>query len=309
MIRPVDQIKKSSQLQTQSLRIQNNIPVDTRFIINSLSTLDTEIPLKYRYEGLIFFVMDEEIFDGTVVTKVGAFYCFEADLSNPVPLSEVSNRFIVLSVGGFENDYTTLFEKLNRTYSQIGSIVYVDELGVFLNKYGNGERDWKFSFGTYKVLTEAEFYTIPIELREPGKYININNQDKIILNDTNHSISEVIMVFARREDITEWQNYRYYLINGFLYYYISDTLYNSGGDKFTYYPSTILQEGVNEINHNFNSTYIIAYIRIYNNDIENIEFDSNAWFPLDISIKDSNNVIIKSSLSISRCDIIIISKQ
>jgi hypothetical protein len=307
MLQAIEQLRKSNQLQTQSFRVRNNIPVDTRFIIQSLSTIDTELPLKYRYEGLIFFVLDQEIFDGVEVTGVGVFFCFEADLTKPVPLSEISSRFIVTFVGGFNGDYSTLFTKLNGSFPKIGSIIYIDELGICVIKTGETENDWKYAFGTYNVTTEEEFLTIPLALREPGKVVLESGTEKIILNNATRTLSNVVLVYSRKEDITLYQNYRYYLINGFLNYYIGNTLYPVG-DKFIYLDSTNLQEGLNDIIHNFNTTHIIAYIRIYTLDNNNIEFDSNTWSNLDINIKDVNTITVKSHLSIDKCDIILLTK-
>jgi hypothetical protein len=200
MINSIDQIKKNYKYLPFAYKASNNIPLDTRFIVSSLSTINTEIPLDKRYEGLIFFVLDQTISDGTDVVLTGVLYCFEKDLTKPVALHEVANRFNIKSISGFSNNYSTIFAKLNKTFTNIGSIIYVQDLDVCLIKYSSDVRGWKYLSGIYSVPNDATYLTIPLELREIGKIVIVNGEDRIIKNDTGKTLSSVIMIYSQKSE-------------------------------------------------------------------------------------------------------------
>ncbi len=85
-----------------------NIPIDPRFIISSLDNIDTEIPLNLRYNGLIFFVVDATVNDGTVETLEGLLYTFEKDLTKPIPLYDTIIRFIIHQIEISSRDYSNI---------------------------------------------------------------------------------------------------------------------------------------------------------------------------------------------------------
>jgi hypothetical protein len=309
MIQSIEQAARNNKILSYAFRATNNIPLDTRFIVNSLTTLDTEIPLDKRYEGLIFFVLTATVDDGTSITQTGVLYCFEKDLTKPVPIHELGLRYVIKSVGGFNGNYSTIFDKLNHTYSdKIGSIIYVEDLDICVIKISEDIDGWVYLAGIYKVLNNTVYETIPLKLRAIGRLVELNGDDRFIQNNAGKTLSNPVMVFARKEDIPLLQNYRYYLINGFLNYCIEGTLYQVT-EKFINILNKTLVEGSNIIIHNFNSTYIIAYLRIYKNEASNVEFDDTIWHPIEYKVIDNNSIDIKSRLSINKCDINLLCKN
>lgn len=99
----------------KNFHIGRNVPIDNRFLLENLSELNSKIPLQNRYPGLVFFVKDQEINDGTTVNKTGAsssiglgpqdtknkghvkftgvFYVFNDDLNTPIPMHDLVERF------------------------------------------------------------------------------------------------------------------------------------------------------------------------------------------------------------------------
>ena len=74
--------------------------LDTRLEINSLSTINDELPLKYRYKGLIFFVVDQN-----------KHYLFLSDLTTPLSLSSFISTGDIKGI--ISTNYSTLIEDLN----------------------------------------------------------------------------------------------------------------------------------------------------------------------------------------------------
>jgi hypothetical protein len=287
--------------------------------------------------------MDAILNDGTDNIKTGLFYCFEDDLNTPILLSDIVIRLLNPSIVYAASEinppklYLDLLVRLNKTFARVGSIVYVLPLNVCFIKHGEAFTNWKYAFGTYVVPTEAHFNSIPIQLREPLKYVNIGNPisyadgsptepiQKIILS--NGTLTEPIRKFETRDknslDIPIKDENRLYEINGFLYYRLEHKFY-SINDKFKYFLNQKIEitNGANDnvIVHNFNSSYVIGFIRMYKNvGDNNLEFNENIWYPLEVEIIEENGTApytkvynksrIRSSIKIDKCDIILISKE
>ncbi len=237
MLTSIEQSRKALEIITKAFKITKNIPLDVRFIVNSLSTLDTEIPMKYRYNGLVFFVVDAKINDGTTIvsenkidgtigkgpttgneTLSGILYCFESDLSKPIPLHDLVLRFIIRQIGGYNNNWTNLISDLNHTYAKAGSIINVKDLGISVIFDGN---DWKYFNGIYTINTIEDWNTVPNQLKETNRLVKVGNENKIILSDK--TLSDEVIKVDSIPDIPE--NCRFYLINGYLYYSIGGIQY------------------------------------------------------------------------------------
>lgn len=321
MLTSIEQSRKALEIITKAFKITKNIPLDVRFIVNSLSTLDTEIPMKYRYNGLVFFVVDAKINDGTTIvsenkidgtigkgpttgneTLSGILYCFESDLSKPIPLHDLVLRFIIRQIGGYNNNWTNLISDLNHTYAKAGSIINVKDLGISVIFDGN---DWKYFNGIYTINTIEDWNTVPNQLKETNRLVKVGNENKIILSDK--TLSDEVIKVDSIPDIPE--NFRFYLINGYLYYSIGGNVYPVS-DKIKIFYDTKLIIGDNTFTHNFNSKLLSTYClineaidnQIINNDYKNREF------PLEHIIIDENSINIKSSVQINNCNIILISK-
>lgn len=322
MLTSIEQSRKALEIITKAFKITKNIPLDTRFIVNSLSTLDTEIPMKYRYNGLVFFVVDAKINDGTTTiisenkidgtigkgpttgneTLSGILYCFESDLTKPIPLHDLVLRFIIQQIGGYNNNWTNLISDLNHTYAKAGSIINVKDLGISVIFDGN---NWKYFNGIYTINKIGDWNTVPNQLKETNKLVKVGNENKIILSDK--TLSDEVIKVDSIPDTPE--NFRFYLINGYLYYSIGGNVYPVS-DKIKIFYNTKLIIGDNTFTHNFNSKLLSTYCLIneaIDNQIINDDY-KNREFPLEHIVVNENSINIKSSVQINNCDIVLISK-
>ena len=322
MLTSIEQSRKALEIITKAFKITKNIPLDTRFIVNSLSTLDTEIPMKYRYNGLVFFVVDAKINNGTTTivsenkidgtigkgpttgneTLSGILYCFESDLTKPIPLHDLVLRFIIRQIGEYNNNWTNLISDLNHTYAKAGSIINVKDLGISVIFDGN---NWKYFNGIYTINKIEDWNTVPNQLKETNRLVKVGNENKIILSDK--TLSDEVIKVDSIPDIPE--NFRFYLINGYLYYSIGGNVYPVS-DKIKIFYNTKLIIGDNTFTHNFNSKLLNTYCLIneaIDNQIINDDY-KNREFPLEHIVVNENSINIKSSVQINNCDIVLISK-
>lgn len=279
-----------------------NIPIDPRFIISSLENLDTEIPLNFRYNGLIFFVVDATKNDGTDETLEGLLYTFEKDLTKPIPLNETILRFIIHQIEIDSRDYSNIDALLKKTYSKDGNIVTVKPLGVTYIWY---DGKWQYFSGDYYVKTEDEFKTIPEEFREEGAIVWIGESSvsyvkKVILSNKELS-NPIIELTELPETVTE--DDRYYLINNYLYYSYNGNMFKIGDKIYLRKNVTLNPETLNQIEHNFNSPYINCIFRILsinkevNNYVVPLGFKNidNNTIELDIKYQITGDLIITSN--------------
>jgi len=242
-----------------NFRISKNIPIDSRFIVNSLLTINTELPLSIRYDGLIFFVEESEI-NG----NIGNHYYFGKDLTTPIPLLQAIIAGIVQQVTVLEINYGNLNNILNATNSVAGNIVTVKPLDITFIFDG---LNWKYFAGKYLVATDDNFISLPNNLKEPGEIVKIGTVsfiEKIINLDLTLSL-----VLSNRFNI--------FTVN--------------------------LMKGKNRINHQFSSTYIFSFMRIY--DIINPQESNNKIIPTPFEIVDSMNIDVLCSFDNVTADILI----
>lgn len=275
-----------------SLSRNSQNPLDDRFIISSLTNIDTELILQYRYEGLIFFVVDEN-----------KHYLFLNDLTTPIALQSFISSSNVFGITS--STYNTLLTDLNNTSPTLGSIITVFPLGVSFIFDGS---NWKYYNGTYNVTNDTQLNTIPSQLRSEGKLIIMGGTTRYIytsdlVKSTEVIVDTVIPVSPERN--------RYYLINDILHYSIGDVVYRIGekikiisNQSLVVLNENNINDNVNIINHNLNSVYISVYFRInINNTINTI----SKMISVDYQIIDNNNIKILSEFIISG-DLIVIAK-
>ena len=109
------ELTKSFSYTPRNFQLTRNIPIDTRFLVTTLDNIDSEILPETRYPGLVFFVRDSAVNDGTsnsidtidlgpinqynkgsVRTVKGILYIFVPDASGNLiytPLHDLINRF------------------------------------------------------------------------------------------------------------------------------------------------------------------------------------------------------------------------
>lgn len=294
MANKTEEANASAKLITHNFKIRKNIPLDSRFIISSISNIDIELPLNLRYNGLIFFVEDAIFGTDTVAGKL---YCFEADLTTPILLSSLVTKYLISFVTVTNNDYSNILTLLNQTYPYPGKLVLIKPLGITVMFDGTS---WKYFAGNYSVDNSTVFNTIPVSLREKNRLVIVNgNTQNIIL--ANGSLSPKLIVLTNNPPTIEED--RWYSINGILFYGINNTLYRVG-EKITFI-DIITLIGKNRINHGLGSSYVLCFYRI--NNTENLN-ELNTIGLLPCQIIDNNQIDVNSGFSDLSLSLIIISK-
>lgn len=268
-----------------SLSRNSNNPLDSRLKINSLNNIDEELPVYYRYSGLIFFVID-----------INKHYLFLNDILTPIALQTLINSGQVNAV--ISNNYSNLITELNNTTSTIGSLITVYPLNVTFIFDGI---NWNYFTGIYNFTTNIQFETLPLQLRSINKNILIGTVNKIkyIYLSTLDKSTEIIN-FSVIPSILE--DNRYYEKNGILYYSINNILYKLS-EKFYFIDNYLLNNGINQINHNLNSTYISGLIWI-----NNINTNTNKLIQLSIDIIDLNNIYFESQFNLTNTKLLLTAK-
>ena len=245
------ELLKSFEYIPRNFRLTRNIPIDTRFLVENLKNIDTVIPKALRYPGLIFFVKESNINDGTTknldgtkhlgstddntTTKIiGTLYYFDENLE-PIALHDSITRFEIrlLNIDTDKYNYSNLIDtteesnkenSLNHIFAKIGNIVFIEPLGIAvicrLNK--DNAIYWQYFAGTYN-CTEKEFESIPESLKQPNTIVNLINDDKSVTKKiitSEGELSDEIIKTESTKNCTE--NGRFYNINGFIYYHFGN---------------------------------------------------------------------------------------
>lgn len=288
----VEANKHNYKVLTENYEVSKNIPIDKRFLIDNLANLDVVIPVKKRYPGLIFFVPDAKVNDGTDDVVIGELYTFESDLTKPISLRALFGRYQVRMVTIENGDYSTLLTKLNKTFAVPGNMVLVNPLNVVFIYNGT---NWEFFKGNYNITDVAHYDTIPNTLKKPGEYVYIGNATIAKLIKTDLTLSDVIIVSTTitPDPIMEFQ---YYSVNGFLYFGLNGKLWPVHQKIFT---KENLVKGENRITHNLNSIYINCKFRIYNNN--NPHLPDGTLFNIDqvLTTSNKNESIIYSDVPLT----------
>lgn len=132
--------------------LRRDVPIDIRFVVNSLKTIDTELPVLNRYVGLLFFDIE---------TK--QLYLFEKNTTNYVPIAKAIKDSITTSVtiGG-----SNWLEHLDKLQIPVGQLLYVTNWGITIQKRANGE--YKYHSGDFRIDNTTDFDSIPDEFKVVG---------------------------------------------------------------------------------------------------------------------------------------------
>ena len=271
------ELLKSYEYISRNFRSTRNVPIDIRFLVENIGQINEVIPKSLRYPGLIFFVKDSKVNDGTTTnldgTKglgskeygtdriTGILYCFDDNLE-PIPLHDLITRFEIrlLKIDATKDDcYSKLIDKsnssdetnsLNHLYSKIGNIVFVEPLGVaFICRYINGQPEWRYFAGSYTVSNEDQFYSIDKSLRQPNIPVLVGTDKKIITSSGDLS-DEIIEANSTKEC---GEDKRFYNINGFIYYRFAGITIPVS-NKFAVLKEIKLQKNIDklkDLNHNW----------------------------------------------------------
>ena len=336
------ELLRSFEYIPRNFRLTRNVPIDTRFLVENINDIDTVIPESLRYPGMIFFVKNTVVNDGTtknfdgtknvgsteygIVKITGILYTFD-DKLKPIPLHDIITRFEIrlLKINTATNDcYSKLIDttsnsnqsnSLNHLFAKIGNIVFVEPLGVaFICRYINDKIEWRYFAGSYNVSNENQFKSIPESLRQPNIDVTIGNTKYIITS--NHELSNEIITKNSTADCTE--DKRFYNINGFIYYRFGG-LTIPVSNKFDI-KTLDLQKGDNEIDLLIDPDNNIATIFDSNFNTRNIIVDciigdqtdsylnnlyQNYRLPLQHKIVDNNKINIISSIDVKNVTLII----
>lgn len=276
-----------------SLKLNKPIPVDSRFMVANLDTLDVELPVKYRYPGLIFFVEEVELKVGTGNKEtLGCYYCFETDVTKYKPLHDLSLRYIVHQVTCQPSDYSQLLSILNeKTYSIPGNIVDIKPLGIQVIFDGT---NWKYFSGIYNISSDDIWSQIPDELKERNIIVLSNNIRKIVR--ANKQLADEI------EDVTNidemHDDNRYYIFQDNLYYRIGGKTYRLTSKS--YFNQISLVKGDNIIKHDLNASSLLVLCSLF----DTIKGTSEKILA-DVIFIDKNNINIRSEIGVKNVTIYI----
>lgn len=278
MINSVLNNTRYRQFLPHNFYVTKDIPLDSRYLINAISTVDTELPAAIRYPGLLFYSSTEE-----------TFYYIDKT-STIIPLTNLSTQYSLNTIEVLEASYSQLNTILNLVVLKEHRILTIANLKVSFI-YNIDTLSWEYFAGNYNVSTDEIFGTIPANLKTVGKLVLSNGVRKIIKSDKTLSTELILSVSVPNSENLE--NNRYYLINGILHYSISGSIYPL--NTKTLVLDTTLNKGKNLITHNFNSNHILCYLRIYNVANPDIESD-NVLVPA-YRINNANSIEIYSEFS------------
>jgi hypothetical protein len=272
---------KNFKIIIQNFKIDKNIPIDTRYLVSTYSKINEELPLKLRYNGLMFFVSD--ILEDGEPVKIGKFYYFDNDLETPKLLSELSIESITMQLDCGLEDYVNLINRLNLVTTKPGSIIHIKPLDIYV--YFDGI-NWNYFAGVYKVTNETLFNTIPNQLKNVNSLVLLEGGIRHIIK-SNFSLSEELIIVPSISEIGVLENNRYYLIDSVLFFSIANQLYKIGSKFFK--ETKNLLNGYTEITHNLGSTNINVYFRI-----QLLDLDYDKFLTLDFDLIDSNKIRVKN---------------
>ena len=227
-----------NKLITFGFQLTKNIPIDNRFRIKNIGTVDVEIPQGLRYEGLIFSAED------TLTDYQGnnrRFYTFEVSKENgklvPVLLFDYLNRRVKLGITITSEEIPNLNKILNENcYPVLGTTVYVSPLDIIVQWNGT---EWKTICGTIKLTSEDEYNSLEDNFKNQGWVVEIGETKNIILD--NLKLSDQIIIGTADDFVTYggvtyqytdknfWENNkeygRFFLLKNTLYYNFNGKLF------------------------------------------------------------------------------------
>lgn len=224
--------------------IIRGIPLDVRMVVDSLETLDQQLPKLNRYLGLIFYV-----------SKTKQYYSFRTDINTPEPLiSYLKTSFIYQYDGpvGIE-----MVPTLNGLPIENGQLVFLTNLGITVQKrYDN----FSYFSGSYYIRNEVQWNLVPNQFKVPGTkvYILFDDSDPVEKQINNRYQLEDFRVESTAEPhANEILDNKIYIINGSKYLGYNKQLIPIEIKK---YITTFNLQKQNYINHNLNTKHISATI-------------------------------------------------
>lgn len=262
--------------------ITKNIPIDTRFIIEDIANINTEIPIKRRYSGLIFWAETQQ-----------KIYIFEKDLTTPRLLVDFISGATINQIVYIAQDYGTLLAKLTSTQPKAGVIINIEPIKVAFIYDGTS---WRYLTGDYHFDSIADFENFDTAFKQPNAVVLIGN-DRYIINSDKTLSTEVITVDALPDVV---QNNRYYLYRDILHFAINGRIHSVGKNIKLLVNQKLMNNSV--IAHNFGSPYTRAYFRIKS---KNPSIDN---YFIDLSVKnvDDNSILLEVNAEVDG-DLILIS--
>lgn len=262
--------------------LTKNIPLDRRFLFPSLQDAIDMTPVKYRYPGLMFFVMDD---GADYQDNTGYLYMWDNDVTTPIKVFDFLMRYCKFglhfdSAGDYIGDVMRKHLR-EETYPQLGTMIYLDPIGITLIYTSNNTKDnfmatdiqyYKYCFGDYHFETKQQYIDFPDEYKEPGAVVFIGSTNEKFIIEDNLELSAPIIVYDPPTVFEDFQNGgslysklqegRYYLVNGILGVCLNGTMYQIG-EKIYRRRNMILEKNP-EIIHRLNTNFIDAIFVIRN---------------------------------------------
>lgn len=296
-----------------NFELQKNIPIDSRYIVSTLKeeVFNVELPYNLRYPGLVFFVNDASVSDGTdLAIKNGILYTFESDLNKPIPLYQTTLRYINFGIE-FEivdeviSNYDEIETRLNKTFAKVGMLCTLFPLNVTFKYCVNsiGEYYWEYFAGDYHINNEIEWYQIAHKFMKEGATVIIGKPKDVKIKKiitAGGVLSEQILKYDSYELITIFEENRFYEINGFLHYYFAGKMHKIG-DKYFIRKNFNMTPNI-IIEHGLKTTLISAIYRIIS---LNKDYDKTI-INLGIRVIDENKIQIDNEMNLTG-DLLIVS--
>lgn len=171
----------------ESFYLSNDLPLDKKTKISSLTNLDEELPLFHRYLGLIFFVSD-----------IKKFYTFKTDINNAELL--FADNIITNTFGIYVDLYQNILTELNN-YISLGKIIYVFPLNVAF--YYDGTT-WKYYSGIYNLRTNIDLNNLPNTLKSAGQ--KVTKDGLVYLWNTDNNLIPFLTSTNTQENLNIFNN-------------------------------------------------------------------------------------------------------
>lgn len=309
---PIEQRKKDYRLLLGSFRRTKNTPTDYNFIISSLQNLDDEIPVKIRYNGELFFSINEN-----------KLYRFSNPLEGETDITkyECLDDETVYSLTMETEDYTNVIQTLDNMFvdseDKTGLRCYIKPLNIMVVNDGT---NWVYSGGDYKISTVGVWDTIPLTLKSVQKVVIVGTgNDTDFYNVGNDYLLEQRVIVADELPSENLRESVYYVVGDNLYRVTNGYPYKiaAKSSKESSDPSTttesyavvtnigISSEYNNHLSTNKNNV-INHLLDTVNISVTMISSDTrvNCCSP-EFEIIDKNNISIKSMSKHNNCKIII----
>lgn len=208
----VSELRRQHDEIINPLKISKGLPLDVRYLVSTLDNLATELPLMYRYYGLIFFVAD-----------TGKFYYFGKDLTKPLSFSQEIINTIVTNVESVD--------KLMEIKDHIldGQIVFVKALNANFQKKNT---DFIYHSGAL-TGTRNEILELPDSMKSVGvKFLNTDDNQNYTIELDNSGSKVIVEDKFSRVALPQ---------NG-----INNKIYKTDGNYFVFFEGNYISLGTSQ---------------------------------------------------------------